>query len=572
MKKIIVLLLLLTPFILFAQSVAINTDGTQADNTALLDIKSTTKGLLIPRMTSAERTAIPAPALGLTVFDINTISYWIYRGDLNNGWVEMVHSQQNYWTPTGIHIYNNNLGNVGIGTNTPASKLTINGIDPVIGLMNNGIATGSIQANGFDMKIGTHPDNPVGDIIFQPKGIDRVWITENGKVGVGTPTPTGILTVNGINPYIQMQNNGVDKGYLLTVGNDLKLAINSTNATGKLIFNTQQTDRMVVDDDGKVGIGTLNPYGNLTVNGASPFIQMQHNNANTGYIQAVNAQLRLGTNLANATGNLVLQTKEITRLAIDKDGLVGIGTTSPSTILTINGNEPILQMRNDDVNKGFVQLVGDDIKIGTNSSNDLGKFLVRTNGVDRFSIDHNGNAILGSSSEGGDLVLNGSSSKLELKSNGTSSLRIIASSINPIIEGTAGNGIFRIRNSAEGIVLHPTGHISLGGTVTGFGKTLSVNGAMIATSVTALAIINWPDYVFEQDYKLKPLSEVKQFIAENKHLPNIPPASEIEKSGVELGDMSKRLIEKIEELTLYILQQQDQIDELKKQIQKITLH
>ena len=79
MKKIIVLLLLLTPFILFAQSVAINTDGTQADNTALLDIKSTTKGLLIPRMTSAERTAIPAPALGLTVFDINTISYWIYR-------------------------------------------------------------------------------------------------------------------------------------------------------------------------------------------------------------------------------------------------------------------------------------------------------------------------------------------------------------------------------------------------------------------------------------------------------------------------------------------------------------
>ena len=71
---------------------------------------------------------------------------------------------------------------------------------------------------------------------------------------------------------------------------------------------------------------------------------------------------------------------------------------------------------------------------------------------------------------------------------------------------------------------------------------------------------------------MKPLSEVKQFIAENKHLPNIPPASEIEKSGVELGDMSKRLIEKIEELTLYILQQQDQIDELKKQIQKITLN
>jgi len=59
---------------------------------------------------------------------------------------------------------------------------------------------------------------------------------------------------------------------------------------------------------------------------------------------------------------------------------------------------------------------------------------------------------------------------------------------------------------------------------------------------------------------------VKKFIDENNHLPNIPPAAEIEKNGVQLGDMSKRLIEKVEELTLYILQLQDQIDDLKKQI------
>ena len=59
---------------------------------------------------------------------------------------------------------------------------------------------------------------------------------------------------------------------------------------------------------------------------------------------------------------------------------------------------------------------------------------------------------------------------------------------------------------------------------------------------------------------------MKKFIDENNHLPNIPPAAEIEKNGVQLGDMSKRLIEKVEELTLYILQLQDQIDDLKKQI------
>ena len=57
---------------LYAQGVAINEDGSAADSSAMLDVKSTTKGLLIPRMSSAERTAIPSPATGLMVFDNTT--------------------------------------------------------------------------------------------------------------------------------------------------------------------------------------------------------------------------------------------------------------------------------------------------------------------------------------------------------------------------------------------------------------------------------------------------------------------------------------------------------------------
>ena len=85
MKKIITRLLVIaaSQFCvanLFAQSVAINTDGSAANSSSILDIKSTTKGLLIPRMTTAQRTAIATPAKGLIVFDNDTNSCWFYNG------------------------------------------------------------------------------------------------------------------------------------------------------------------------------------------------------------------------------------------------------------------------------------------------------------------------------------------------------------------------------------------------------------------------------------------------------------------------------------------------------------
>jgi hypothetical protein len=63
----------------------------------------------------------------------------------------------------------------------------------------------------------------------------------------------------------------------------------------------------------------------------------------------------------------------------------------------------------------------------------------------------------------------------------------------------------------------------------------------------------WADYVFDEKYNLKPLEELAEFIKVNKHLPNIPSAKEVSANGIELGQMNLRLVEKIEELTLYIL-------------------
>ncbi|MEM6379365.1 MAG: hypothetical protein AAF705_14240, partial [Bacteroidota bacterium] len=72
-------------FILNAQ-VGVNEDGSQADASSMLDIKSTTKGLLIPRMTTSQRTNIGSPATGLMVFDSTTNSFWFYNG---SGWTEI---------------------------------------------------------------------------------------------------------------------------------------------------------------------------------------------------------------------------------------------------------------------------------------------------------------------------------------------------------------------------------------------------------------------------------------------------------------------------------------------------
>ncbi|PQA91112.1 hypothetical protein B0A69_18720 [Chryseobacterium shigense] len=79
----------------------------------------------------------------------------------------------------------------------------------------------------------------------------------------------------------------------------------------------------------------------------------------------------------------------------------------------------------------------------------------------------------------------------------------------------------------------------------------------------------WADYVFKKDYKLTTLEEVEKHISEKGHLPNIPSADEVAKNGINLGEMDVKLLEKIEELTLYSIEQNRQIQELKQQVQQL---
>lgn len=88
-------------------------------------------------------------------------------------------------------------------------------------------------------------------------------------------------------------------------------------------------------------------------------------------------------------------------------------------------------------------------------------------------------------------------------------------------------------------------------------ERLSVNGTIRAKEIKVEAGGNtWPDYVFDDQYHLTPLAEVEKYIQTNKHLPGIPSAAVIEKEGASLGEMNKKLLEKIEELTLHLIEQE----------------
>lgn len=99
---------------------------------------------------------------------------------------------------------------------------------------------------------------------------------------------------------------------------------------------------------------------------------------------------------------------------------------------------------------------------------------------------------------------------------------------------------------------------------------LSVNGTIGAGEVIVEAPV-WCDYVFEDDYKLKPLSEVKSYIDKNGHLPDVPSAEVVEEKGISLGDMTKIQMEKIEELTLYMIEMQEKMEKLQKQNEALQL-
>ena len=114
-----------------------------------------------------------------------------------------------------------------------------------------------------------------------------------------------------------------------------------------------------------------------------------------------------------------------------------------------------------------------------------------------------------------------------------------------------------------------TGGIGIGTANVGSFK-LAVEGKIGARGIKVTTEAQFPDYVFEPTYQLRPLSHLEQYIKQNKHLPGIPSAEEVKKDGgIELGDMNVKLLEKVEELTLYVIELKKENEQMKKEIKEM---
>lgn len=286
-----------------------------------------------------------------------------------------------------------------------------------------------------------------------------------------------------------------------------------------------QTNKL--ENTGNVGIGTNTPSslfeisssgGTITSDGSgmtfnrinnSCGVWLQLGNNGIGHWTMKNGLDGCGNlgdlNFINAGQNHVFTLKQ--------SGFVGVGTTNPTALFEVASDG------------GSFKTVGNGIKI--NRSNASCGVLVE--------LGNNGNV---------DWILK----------NGLNGC------------GNLGDLNFINANQYHALTIKQNGNIGVG--ITNPDSRLAVDGKIRSEEVK-VEIINGPDYVFEPDYELRTLKETKEYIVENKHLPEIPPAKEMEANGVDLGDMNMRLLKKIEELTLYQIQLMEEMEVMKKELQEL---
>jgi len=258
----------------------------------------------------------------------------------------------------------------------------------------------------------------------------------------------------------------------------------------------------------KVGIGTPSPNSKLHINAArnQDAFRVQLNGS-TRLLLRSNGGLSVGNNATPPSRGLYVY------------GSVGIGTTRPSFKLDVNGEGNF---------KGLRLPSGSKLRFGMESNK---SWIALQNSNDTYSsvMDIKGNFYFRNTNKGAGLAT--------------------AHPIGIQRDGTVTMGVWETYDNS---VRDTQGH------------RLMVNGGILCEKIKVIGDVPNSDYVFEEEYDLLPLSEVKQFILENKHLPEVPSAAEFKENGYNLGEMDDLLLRKIEELTLHIIRLEEEIVELKK--------
>ncbi|GGF04028.1 tail fiber protein [Flavobacterium limi] len=255
-------------------------------------------------------------------------------------------------------------------------------------------------------------------------------------------------------------------------------------------------------------------------------------------------------------------------MKISANGNVGIGTSTPEAKLHVKGdlqnNGDILLGHTGETNYLTSREV--DQVLGIRGSNFIKFGTYNGDWKDRMIINNIGNIGIGTTTPTGILELQKLNSNLVFDLNTNGLCKIISKGWNANIDihtfQTSG------AENLNQLYLNTNGHVGIGTNTTDSKLTVAGNIHAQEVKVTANAG-TVPDYVFANDYKLKTLQEVEAYIKQNSHLPEIPSAKEIEKNGLMLAEMNMSLLKKIEELTLYSIEQNKKIESQSKEIETL---
>ena len=261
----------------FAQGIGINNPS--PDPTAALDIASNSKGVLIPRVSTAERIAIGGgtPANGLLVYDNTTLTFWYYNG---SDWKELSGGGDTDWTETADEVYTTK--DVGIGISNPGERHHVHATSGTsfskYTVTNSGVGAGDgllIGLDGANQAYIRQKENL--PIFFYTNDQLRMRLTETGKLGIGINSPATVLDVGGAGTQyarvtstsgatngIEFVRQGSGQDWRWTNSNGFFDLYNVTNdfasaATSDIIATFTNT--------GRLGIGTINPQQPLHIIG-----------------------------------------------------------------------------------------------------------------------------------------------------------------------------------------------------------------------------------------------------------------------------------------------------------------